>query len=147
MKITFRAPSLLVDKNMLFLILFFFNCVVKNFTIWMAVSQRQNSFPPLLVASQHLRAACRKAEEGLFMRACSNRMRGNGFKLEEGSFRLDSRKKFLPVRVVRHGTGCPVRLWMPLPWRCSRPGWVGSEQPGLVGGVPAYSTGVGNGWP
>jgi len=23
------------------------------------------------------------------------------------------------------GTGCPERLWMPHPWRCSRPGWMG----------------------
>jgi len=22
-------------------------------------------------------------------------------------------------------TGCPERLWMPLTWRCSRPGWMG----------------------
>ena len=75
---------------------------------------------------QYLKRAYRKAGEGLFIRAGSDRMRGNGLKLEDGRFRLDIRKKFFTVRVVGDTvTGCPVRLWATRPWRHSRPGWIG----------------------
>ncbi|GAB0189837.1 mitochondrial enolase superfamily member 1 [Grus japonensis] len=56
----------------------------------------------LMAAFQYLKGAYRKDGEGLFMRECSDRTRGNGFQLKEGRFRLDVRKKFLTVRVVRH---------------------------------------------
>ena len=62
----------------------------------------------------------RKDGEGLFIRECSDRARVNGFKLKEGRFILGVRKKLFTVRVVRHWTGCPEKLWMPPPWKCSK---------------------------
>jgi len=45
------------------------------------------------VAFQYQKGAYRNAGEGLFIRARGDRMRGNCFKLEEGRFRPDIRKK------------------------------------------------------
>ena len=41
----------------------------------------------LIAAFQYLKGAYKKAGEGLFTRACSDRTRGNGFKRKEGRFR------------------------------------------------------------
>ncbi|PKU49591.1 rna-directed dna polymerase from mobile element jockey-like [Limosa lapponica baueri] len=61
----------------------------------------------LIAAFQYLRGAYRKAGEGLFTKAYSDRTRGNGFKLEKGRFRLDIRKKFFTMRVVEHWNRLP----------------------------------------
>ncbi|GAB0185946.1 mitochondrial enolase superfamily member 1 [Grus japonensis] len=61
----------------------------------------------LIAAFQYLKGAYRKDGEGLFIRECSDRTRGNGFKLKEGRFRSAIRKKFFTVRVVRHWNRLP----------------------------------------
>jgi len=94
----------------------------------------------LLAAFQHLKGPHKKAGKGHFMRACSDRTKGNGFKLKEGRFRLDVRKKFFTARVVRHWNRLPRELWMPPPWKCS---W-GFEPPRLVEGVPVQGSGSWN---
>ncbi|GAB0209300.1 hypothetical protein GRJ2_003395700 [Grus japonensis] len=69
----------------------------------------------LIAAFQYLKGAYRKAGEGLFIRECSDRTRGNGFKPKEGRFRLDVRKKFFTVKsgealeqIAQRGCGGPI---------------------------------------
>ncbi|KFQ85062.1 hypothetical protein N337_09210, partial [Phoenicopterus ruber ruber] len=61
----------------------------------------------LLAAFRYLKGAYKKDGDKLFSRACCNRTRGNGFKLKEGRFRLDIRKKFFTMRVVKHWNRLP----------------------------------------
>ncbi|GAB0176332.1 hypothetical protein GRJ2_000098400 [Grus japonensis] len=64
----------------------------------------------LIAAFQYLKGAYRKDGEGLFIRECSDRTRGNGFTLKEDQFGLDVRKKFFTVRVVRHWNRLPKEV-------------------------------------
>lgn len=49
----------------------------------------------LIVAFQYLKGAYKKDRERLFTRARRDKTRDNGFKLQEGRFILDIRKKIL----------------------------------------------------
>ncbi|KFQ62701.1 hypothetical protein N334_01161, partial [Pelecanus crispus] len=61
----------------------------------------------LIAAFQYLKEAYRKDVDNLFSQACCDRTRSNGFKLKEDRFRLDIRKKFFTVSVVKHWNRLP----------------------------------------
>ena len=51
---------------------------------------------------QYLKGSYKKVWDRLLSRVCGDRTRGNGFKLKDGRFRLDMRKKSFTARIVRH---------------------------------------------
>ena len=95
----------------------------------------------LIAAFQYLKGATGKMGKDS-IRECRDRMRGNGFKLKEGRLRLDIRKKFFAVRVVRHWHRLLIEVVDVPSLVQGQVGW-GFEQPGLVEDVPAHGRGVG----
>lgn len=56
----------------------------------------------LTVTFQYPKWPCKKDGNRLFARASCDKTKGNGFKLEDGLFILDIRKKLFVLRMVKH---------------------------------------------
>uniref|UniRef100_K7EX00 Reverse transcriptase domain-containing protein n=1 Tax=Pelodiscus sinensis TaxID=13735 RepID=K7EX00_PELSI len=61
----------------------------------------------MIAVFRYLKGCHKKMGENLFILASEDRTRSTGLKLQQGRFRLDIRKKFLTVRVVRHWNKLP----------------------------------------
>ncbi|PKU41182.1 hypothetical protein llap_8511 [Limosa lapponica baueri] len=98
----------------------------------------------LIVAFQSLNGACKNDGDRLFSRTCCDMTSGNDFKLKEGSCRLDIRKQFFMLRMMKHWPKLPREV-VDAPSLGNSQGQVGwgSEQPDLVEDVPAYCKGIG----
>uniref|UniRef100_A0A8B9ITC8 Reverse transcriptase domain-containing protein n=1 Tax=Amazona collaria TaxID=241587 RepID=A0A8B9ITC8_9PSIT len=97
----------------------------------------------LIAAFQYLKWAYRDAGEGLFFMDCSERTRGNGFKLKQGKFRLDIRKKFFTVKVMWHWNGLPMEVVNAPSLAVFMARLVRALGDSLLCGVPARGRGVG----
>jgi len=107
-----------------------------------STSQASQLGSSLLSTFQYLKGVYKQEGEWLFTRMDSYRTRGNGFKLKQGRFRLDIRRKLITQsddaleQVAQGGCGCPIPGGIQGRAGCS------SGQPDVVAGDPARSRGV-----
>ena len=105
--------------------------------------EKRRLWEDLTAAFQYIKGAYRKEGRNLFSKACSDRTRSNGFKLREGRFRLDIRKKYFTMSVVKHWNRLPRGGRCPIHGNIQgQAGW-GSEEPGLVEDTPPHCRGAG----
>ena len=61
----------------------------------------------LIATLQYLKRGCKKEGNILFSRVCCDSTKGNDFKLKEERFRLDIRKNYFTIRVVKNQNRFP----------------------------------------
>ena len=64
--------------------------------------EKRRLWGDLIVTFQYVKGAYEEDGDRLFSRACSDWIRGGGFKLKESRFRLDMRNTFFTMGVVKH---------------------------------------------
>lgn len=79
----------------------------------------------LMALYNYLKQDCSEVRVGLFCHISNERMRRNGLKLGQGTFRSDIRRKIITERVViRTGIRSSGSWWSHDPWKCSRGIWM-----------------------
>ncbi|KAK4816771.1 hypothetical protein QYF61_022769, partial [Mycteria americana] len=68
--------------------------------LWLFSLEKRRLWGHLIVAFQYIKEVYKKDGERLFTGACSDRTRSNGFKVKEGRFKLDIKKKFFTRELV-----------------------------------------------
>jgi len=83
------------------------SCEVRLRGLGLFSLEKRNMWGEHLEAFQYLKGAYGKEGDNFFSKACCDRTRTNGFKLRHDRFRVDIRKKFFTVRVVKHWNWLP----------------------------------------